>query len=612
MASDGDPVYQIFSFQDSKYPPDPIYELPAQCLASTPVPIVIDNGSFQTRAGWAAAAAEFDSPRLVFRSVAARSRGAARSETQIGNDIPNLEPLRWLLKNQFDRNVVVNFEIQELMLDYIFTHLGITSEARVAHPVVLTEAPCNPLHCRQMMSELLFECYGVPHVSYGVDSLYSFFRSDAQRGEQPPQTGVILSSGYSCSHVLPVVNGRLDAVNCKRVNVAGSQAASYLQRLLQLKYPGHLAAITLSRVEELLHEHSYTACGLPPSQLLSCCVCERAGKVAQPGVLRAGGSPHAAALLRQGGGRFCRRGGEAGEAGAAVRRLQEINARRREEKLLQDQEKLDGLVAVQARDPELLEDGLVDQFHKSLVELNMDSAEELQSYIHKLQVAVEQGRQKLLQSDAAEGKTEAELEQPMDEGDRAPLVDADFPEDPLPEKSASMAQPVFHVAEYHQLFIGTERLRCPEILFQPSLTGEDQMGLMETLEYVLARYTPEQQEALVSNVFLTGGNMQYPGMKERVEKELLAMRPFQSPFKVTLASRPALDAWFGARDWALEHLPTGEGAAAQGWISRQEYEEKGGEYLSEHRASNVFIPMKITKVAPARSTEPSAPTVSSA
>lgn len=48
-------------------------------------------------------------------------------------------------------------------------------------------------------------------------------------------------------------------MNCKRVNVAGSQAASYLQRLLQLKYPGHLAAITLSRVEELLHEHSYIA-----------------------------------------------------------------------------------------------------------------------------------------------------------------------------------------------------------------------------------------------------------------------------------------------------------------------------------------------------------------
>lgn len=33
-----------------------------------------------------------------------------------------------------------------------------------------------------------------------------------------------------------------------------------------------------------------------------------------------------------------------------LRRLQEINARRREEKLLQDQERLDRLMAVQARD----------------------------------------------------------------------------------------------------------------------------------------------------------------------------------------------------------------------------------------------------------------------
>lgn len=55
---------------------------------------------------------------------------------------------------------------------------------------------------------------------------------------------------------------------------------------------------------------------------------------------------------------------------------------------------------------EFLEDGLFDQFHKNLVELNMDSAEELQSYINKLQLAIEQGRQKLLHSDGAEVKTE--------------------------------------------------------------------------------------------------------------------------------------------------------------------------------------------------------------
>ena len=59
--------------------------------------------------------------------------------------------------------------------------------------------------------------------------------------------------------LFPLLGCRLDARNCKRINLGGSQAAGYLQRLLQLKYPGHLAAITLSRMEEILHEHSYIA-----------------------------------------------------------------------------------------------------------------------------------------------------------------------------------------------------------------------------------------------------------------------------------------------------------------------------------------------------------------
>ncbi|CAB1336245.1 unnamed protein product [Coregonus sp. 'balchen'] len=78
-----------------------------------------------------------------------------------------------------------------------------------------------------------------------------------------------------------------------RVNVGGSQLAS--QRLLQLKYPGYLAAVTLSRMEELLHEHSYTATDY-----------------------HQGGAPHAAALLCQGSGRRGECGGEAGETRPAA------------------------------------------------------------------------------------------------------------------------------------------------------------------------------------------------------------------------------------------------------------------------------------------------------
>ncbi|MBN3280352.1 ARP5 protein, partial [Polyodon spathula] len=574
---------KIFPFRDSRAVPDPVLELSPECLHPTPVPIVIDNGSFQTRAGWGCGGDRFDEPSLIFKSVAARSRGAARSETQIGNDIPNLEPLRWLLKSQFDRNVVVNFEIQELMFDYIFMHLGITTEGCVEHPVVLTESPCNPLHSRQMMSELLFECYRVPRVSYGVDSLYSYYHNTIKRGLDPPSTGLVISSGYHCSHVLPVLNGRLDARNCKRINVGGSHSASYLQRLLQLKYPGHLAAITLSRMEECLHQHCYIAQDY--QQELDRWRC---GEFYEKEVHRLQ-LPFSQKLLSNtlsAEERLERRSQQ-------LRRLQELNARRREEKLQLDQERLERLLSVQ----ELLEDGLLEQFHKALVELNMDSAEELQSYINKLSLAVEQSKHKILQ---AEGIVEVEvvdikpetpdLEQTLDESELEPEFSEDHTE---VEKPANPVQPMFNLAEYHQLFLGTERLRVPEIIFQPSMIGEEQAGIVETVQYVLDRYPKEQQGALVQNVLLTGGNLMYPGMRERLERELLAIRPFQSHFQVSMASNPVLDAWYGARDWALLYTDREEG-----WITRSDYEEKGGEYLKEHCASNTFIPMSIAKQTP--------------
>ncbi|XP_072538199.1 actin-related protein 5 isoform X2 [Salminus brasiliensis] len=522
MTSATGPACKIFKFQDVRSSPDPVFDVKSECLQPSLAPIVVDNGSFQTRAGWACSGDEFACPRLVFKSVAARSRGAARSETQ----------------------------------------------GKVEHPLVLTEAPCNPLHCRQMMSELLFECYGVPQVAYGVDSLFSFYKSNMQCGLKVPHTGLVISSGYHCSHVLPFFNGRLDAFNCKRVNVGGSHTATYMQRLLQLKYPAHQAAITPSRMEELLHHHCYVA--VDYQQELEKW---RSAEFYEEEV-------HRMQLPFSGkvAGVFASVEERQEKRVQQLRRLQELNSRHREERFQQDQERLDTLLAVQ----ELLEEGAVEQFHRRLMELNMDSAEELQSYIHKLSISVEQHR--LARAEITE------LEQPMDEGDGLNQMEADLSEESTEPEKADTIQPVFNMAEYHQLFVGTERLRAPEVLFRPSLIGEEQMGLIETLQFVLEQYAPQQQALLAENVFLTGGNLLYPGVKERVERELLAMRPFQSHFKVSHASQPALDAWFGAREWALRN-PVG----SEGWISRQDYEEKGGEYLSEHCASNIFIPMRISK-----------------
>jgi len=70
-------------------------------------------------------------------------------EIQVGNDITNIEAVRFQLKTQFDRNVVNHAEVQEQVFDHIFTHLGIDTEGSVNHPVVMTEAFLNPNYSRQ-------------------------------------------------------------------------------------------------------------------------------------------------------------------------------------------------------------------------------------------------------------------------------------------------------------------------------------------------------------------------------------------------------------------------------------------------------------------------------
>ncbi|KAE8576542.1 hypothetical protein XENTR_v10004231 [Xenopus tropicalis] len=562
------PASNVYTFRDARAVPDPVYSPVSQ----GPAVLVLDNGSFQLRAGWAGAG-----PALQLRSVVARSRGGPRSLSRVGNDIPSLEPLRWLLRTPFDRNVPVNLELQELLCDHVFQKLGIASEGCVDYPIVFTEAPCTPLHVRQMVSELLFECYRVPKVSFGIDGLYSFYHNNK---DLSPASGLVVSSGYHCTHILPVLRGRLDAKNCKRINIGGFHSVTYLQRLLQLKYPGHVPAITLSRMEEILHEHCY----VPEDYIdeLRKWRCpdyyeENVHKMQLPfsTKLLASAIPSEEKQERR---------------QQQLKRLQELNARRREEKLQQDQERLERLLYVQ----ELLEDGQVEQFHKALVELNMDSAEELQSYIHKLGMAVEQGRQRVL-GDALDSKpqTPEQVGGEQDEMEGISEVEPAYTEDQVEtEKAAPVVQNMFNMAEYHQMYLGTERIRVPEILFQPSLMGEDQAGLAETLQYILDRYPQEVQQELVQNVFLTGGNVIYPGIKGRMEKELVQIRPFGSSFQVSLASHPVLDAWQGASGWALQNVDCEEG-----WVSRKEYEEMGGEYLKEHVASNRFSEIQLPKPA---------------
>ncbi|GFO46785.1 actin-related protein 5-like, partial [Plakobranchus ocellatus] len=386
--SESDSVTNIYTFKDEKTTPDPVFEYSASLLADK-VPLVIDNGTYHCRADWATS----EQPRLIFKNLVAKQRGKKNQnevETMIGNDITNVEVVKWVLRSQFDRNIVTLFDIQEQVFDYIFSHLGINSEGSVDHPIVLTEALCNPNYNRQLMSELLFECYHVPQVSYGVDALFSLYYNHPN-----PADALILDCGYQATHVVPVLSGQVEPSLCRRINIGGGYVDWFLQRLLQLKYPGHVNSITMARVEEMVRDH----CRLATDFLTELAMWEKheyfeknVHKMQLPMVQVAGtqiSSDQQKERRKQ-----------------QMSRLQEVNTKRRMDKLQADEAELQKLLEVQ----ELILTEDDDTFKSALAEVGLSRVEDLQASVDRLSASIQRAKAKILGQEPA--PIEAESKEP--------------------------------------------------------------------------------------------------------------------------------------------------------------------------------------------------------
>jgi actin-related protein 5 len=102
------------------------------------------------------------------------------------------------------------------------------------------------------MNEILFECYGVPSVAYGIDSLFSYRYNGGK-------DGLIISSSHTSTHVVPVLNSKALLSNSTRLNWGGAQASEYLLKLMRLKYPTFPGRLTESQMEDLIHNHCYVS-----------------------------------------------------------------------------------------------------------------------------------------------------------------------------------------------------------------------------------------------------------------------------------------------------------------------------------------------------------------
>lgn len=120
-----------------------------------------------------------------------------------------------------------------------------------------------------------------------------------------------------------------------------------------------------------------------------------------------------------------------------------------------------------------------------------------------------------------------------------------------------------------EIALDIEAFRCPETLFQPSFIGMESAGIAETIYNSIMKCDSAIQKDLYANIVLSGGTSLFPGIAERIKKEITALAPANTRINVIAVPERHYLSWIGASKLAA--LSDFE----KMWISKQEYDESG-------------------------------------
>merc|ERR1719443_1366293 len=163
----------------------------------------------------------------------------------------------------------------------------------------------------------------------------------------------------------------------------------------------------------------------------------------------------------------------------------------------------------------------------------------------------------------------AEREIVRDMKEKLCYVALDFDSEIKSVQASSDKEKTYELPDGNIVTLGSERFRCPEALFEPSLIGKESSGIHDVTFQSIVKCDIDIRKDLYGNVALSGGSTMFQGLGERMAKELTALAPSTMKVKVVAPPERKYSVWIGGS--ILSSLSTFQ----QMWISKGEYDESG-------------------------------------
>merc|ERR1711967_87032 len=165
--------------------------------------------------------------------------------------------------------------------------------------------------------------------------------------------------------------------------------------------------------------------------------------------------------------------------------------------------------------------------------------------------------------------TTAEREIVRDLKEKLCYVACEFDNEIKAAQAGSDNEKTYELPDGNIVTVGSERFRCSEALFQPSMLGLEAEGVHATTYNSIMKCDVDIRKDLYANTVLSGGTTMYSGIADRMSKEITALAPPTMKIKIIAPPERKYSVWIGGS--ILASLSTFQ----QMWISKEEYDESG-------------------------------------